>query len=69
MNYNQIERTAEKLNRRAQNGTARINGGLYTFTFDHYYSHYIVEGPDFHQFFNTRKITEAEQWVKEWLNN
>jgi len=69
VNYSAVEKAAEKLHSAAKNGTLKIRDITYQFIFDHYQGVYHVEGPEGREVsFNTRKISVARKWFKEWLS-
>ena len=70
MNYGNIQNMADKLHRNAKNGNTTINGNLYDFAFDHYAGVYeVTENGETLIRLNTRKITVAKTWLKEYLAN
>lgn len=70
MNFPQVLKGVEKLHANAKNGSAKINGIQYHFKFDgHNYN--VFKGTEEKSFvtFNTRLLSTAKKWLKEWLNN
>lgn len=68
MDYSKLQDKANKLHRQAKSGKIKINNIEYSIDFDFYEGNYIVtsEAQEIVRF-NTRKISEAKQWLKDWL--
>ncbi len=62
---------SQKLHNEAKNGILNYLGKKYVFNFDRYSGVYevIEESGEIETRLNTRKITIAKQWFKEWLQN
>lgn len=60
-----------KLATNAKDGTLKLNDQTYTLTFDHSQWVYIVtdEAGEVVARFNTKKLTQARQWLREWFAN
>ena len=70
MDYSKLQEQANKLHRQAKNGKIKINNIEYNIDFDFYEGIYIVTANKEEIVrLNTRKITEAKQWLKEWLDS
>ena len=72
MNTQAIQDKANKLHRTAKSGMYRFNGINYNIKFDHYQGSYSVADAETGEHianFNTRKITEAKKWLRDWLLN
>ena len=71
MDYSKIASNADKLHRAAKSGNLIIKGDEYKITFDHYQGIYIITDEDSEEVtrFNTRKLSEAKKWLREWLAN
>ena len=66
-----LVKQSTKLAASAKNGTIKLNGQTYTLTFDHSQWVYIVtdEAGEVVARFNTKKLTQARQWLREWFVN
>jgi hypothetical protein len=66
-----IENQARKLHATAKNGIMKHSGIRYELIFDSYYGVYSIKNNENEEIirFNTRKITIAKQWLKEYLTN
>lgn len=70
LNIKAIEKQVSKLHANAKDGSVKINGIVYCLDFDQSQGVYIVtEGDSEITRFNTRKVTVAKQWLKEYLSN
>ena len=71
LDFNKIQKQASKLHSTAKDGTLKTKDNLYSFEFDRKQGVYIVTDSDDNEItrFNTRKITVARQWLKEYLSN
>ena len=70
MNQKKILNAVTKLHNNAKDGKCKINDNVYTLTFNRYYGQYDVTGEGIEYLrYNTRKITQAKQWLKEYLSN
>ena len=60
-----------KLATNAKDGTLKLDGQTYTLTVDHSQWVYIVtdEAGETVARFNTKKLTQARQWLREWFAN
>lgn len=70
MDTKKIESLAQKMAQAAKNGVTTINGKRYTFEFDQREWHYVVY-EDMVEILrlNTKKLSQAKQWLKEYLAN
>ena len=68
--YANAYKQAEKLHANAKNGTLKVNGVAYEFSFDSYEGVYVVtaNGETITRF-NTRKLTDARKWLRDYLAN
>lgn len=72
MNTDKLLNKVEQLYNNAKDGTLKLNGTTYGFVFDRYQGVYTVTDLDTSEEitrFNTRKITDARKWLKEYLSN
>ena len=71
LNYDKIQKQAAKAHATAKNGIMKFNGVQYVFTFDRKFGTYTVtnEAGAVITYLNTRKITVAKKWLKEFLQN
>jgi hypothetical protein len=71
LNWSKIESDARRLHETAKDGTAEIGGVVWTLKFDRYHGVYECTAPgiDDAPRFNTRKITVAKKWLREYLAN
>jgi hypothetical protein len=69
MNYNTIIKSAQKLHDNAKNGSLKFNGQKYTFIFTQGIYEVTDESGEQVTRLNTRKITIARIWLKEYLEN
>jgi hypothetical protein len=62
---------ARKLAMAAKDGTLKVGADTYTLTFDHREWHYLVHNAAGVEVvrFNTKKLAQARQWLREWLAN
>jgi hypothetical protein len=62
---------ARKAAKSAKNGTLKYKGDTYTFTFSQkWWAYHIVDqAGNTIVWLNTKKITEAKQWLKNYLEN
>ena len=68
--YSKIEEQARRLVASAKNGVLRLNGKTYTFEFDQkYWVYNVYEDGFFILIFNTKSITTAKKYLKDWLLN
>ena len=68
--YSKIEEQARRLVASAKNGVLRLNGKTYTFEFDQKsWVYNVYEDGLFLLKFNTKRITTAKKYLKEWLLN
>ena len=60
-----------KLATSAKDGTLKLDGQIYALTFDHAQWVYIVtdQSGEVVARFNTKKLTQARQWLREWFAN
>ena len=68
--YSALQSQSEKLASIAKNGTLKIDGVVYTFTFTREWV-YEVSLPcgEVLTRFNTKKLTQARQWLRDYLAN
>ena len=71
LNYNKILKQAAKAHANAKDGTMKFNGVQYVFTFSRKFGTYTITNEDggVVTYLNTRKITVAKKWLKEFLQN
>lgn len=71
MNQDKLLNQVEKLYANAKDGSLKINDESYSFTFDSYQGIYTVSDSSGNVItrFNTRKITQARKWLREYLAN
>jgi hypothetical protein len=72
MNQTKILNKVSELHSKAKDGKVEINGVTYVFTFDRYQGVYIVTDLNTNEELmklNTRKITDARKWLREYLSN
>ena len=60
-----------KLATSAKDGTLKLDGRTYALTFDHAQWVYIVtdQSGEVVARFNTKKLTQARQWLRDWFAN
>ena len=71
LNYDKILKQTEKNHAAAKNGKTIFNGEKYFFTFNRRFGTYTVTNEDgvVITYLNTRKITVAKKWLREFLQN
>jgi hypothetical protein len=72
MDINKCLDLARKQASNAKDGTLKFNGTTYGFEFDRYQNVYIVTDLNTSEEItrlNTRKLTDARKWLKEYLSN
>lgn len=71
LDFNKLQQQASKLHANAKDGTLKLNDTIYSFEFDRYQGVYIVTDADNNEVIrlNTRKVTQAKQWLKEHFAN
>lgn len=70
MNYTTLPNQAAKMAANAKNGTLKINGMTYTFTFTPEWVYEVADSTgEVLARFNTKKLTIARQWLREYLAN
>ena len=71
LNYDKIQKQATKLHATANDGTMKFNGVQYVFTFSRKFGTYTITNEEgaVITYLNTRKITVAKKWLKEFLQN
>ena len=69
LNTATMERQAQRLHANAKDGSAVVDGVRYALTFDRYEGIYSVTDPEGSEIvrFNTRKVTQARTWLREYL--
>ena len=68
--YNKLEEQARRLAQSAKDGVLKHNGKIYTFEFDQkHWVYSVYEDGFFLLKFNTKSITTAKKYLKEWLLN
>lgn len=68
MNYSKLEAASVAMAANAKNGTLKLNGQTYTFTFTSEWIYEVTdESGEVVTRFNTKKLTVARQWLKEWF--
>lgn len=68
--YNKLEEQARRLAQSAKDGVLKHNGKIYTFEFDQKsWVYNVYEDGFFLVKFNTKSITTAKKYLKEWLLN
>ena len=66
--YNKLEEQARRLAQSAKDGVLKHNGKIYTFEFDQKsWVYNVYEDGVFLIKFNTKRITIAKKYLKEWL--
>ena len=66
--YSKLEAQSRKLAANAKNGTLKLNGQTYTFTFTPEWIYEVTnESGEVVTRFNTKKLTVARQWLREWF--
>jgi hypothetical protein len=70
MNYDKIESQAATMAANAKNGTLIHKGHKYTLTFTREWVYVVTdEAGEVLTRFNTKKLTTARQWLREYLEN
>ena len=71
LNYDKMQKQTAKAHATAKDGTMKFNGVKYVFTFSRRFGTYTVANEDgaVITHLNTRKITVAKKWLKEFLQN
>ena len=70
MNYDKLESQAATMAAHAKNGTLTHKGHKYTLTFSPEWVYVVTdETGEVLTRFNTKKITVARQWLREYLEN
>ena len=70
LNYDKMLKQAAVAHATAKNGTMKFNGVTYVFTFDRKFGTYTITTEEgVVTYLNTRKITVAKKWLKEFLQN
>lgn len=70
MNYDKLESQAATMAANAKNGTLTHRGHKYTLTFTPEWLYEVTDqNGDMVTRFNTKKITVARQWLREYLEN
>ena len=71
LNYDKIQKQAAKAHATAKDGTMKFNSVKYVFTFNRRFGTYTITNEDgaVITYLNTRKITVAKKWLKEFLQN
>ena len=67
--YQGLRGKAQRQHDNARDGVLKYEGDIYTFTFNHYEGIYIVtdqSGVEITRY-NTRKITVAKKWFREYM--
>lgn len=66
-----LAKQSTKLATNAKDGKLKLDGQTYSFTFDHVQWVYVVtdEAGELIARFNTKKLTQARQWLREWFTN
>jgi len=68
--YTNALKQSEKLHATAKNGTLNVSGTVYAFEFNSYEGFYTVTAnSETITRFNTRKLSQARQWLREYLAN
>ena len=68
LDYSKLESQSRTLATNAKNGTLKINGQTYTFTFTPEWVYEVTdESGEVVTRFNTKKLTVARQWLREWF--
>ena len=68
--YSKIEEQTRRLAQSAKDGVLKHNGKTYTFEFDQkHWVYNVYEDGFFLLKFNTKRITTAKRYLKEWLLN
>ena len=71
LNYDKIQKQAAKAHATAKDGTMKFNGVKYGFTFNRKFGTYEITNEEgvVITYLNTRKITVAKKWLREFLQN
>ncbi len=70
IDFDKILKTVAKESESAKNGSLKIDGKTYTFTFDRPMGYYVVETEGEYPInFNTRKLSVAKKYLKDYLAN
>ena len=70
MNYSNLQSQSERLAANAKNGALKVNGQTYTFTFTSEWIYEVRdESGEVLTRFNTKKLTQARAWLREYLAN
>ena len=66
-----LAKQSVKLAANAKDGTLKLDGQTYSLTFDYIQWVYIVtdEAGEVVTRFNTKKLTQARQWLRDWFAN
>lgn len=68
LDYGSLAKQAQKLHDNAKDGVAVIDGVRYEFRFNRTQGHYeVLNGSHVETRLNTRKITVAKKWFREYL--
>ena len=70
MNLAKLQSQSERLAANAKNGTLNLNNQKYTFTFTSEWVYEVADSTgEVLTRFNTKKLTQARQWLREYLAN
>jgi hypothetical protein len=70
MDYTKLEMQALTMAANAKNGTLKLKGQTYTFTFTPEWVYVVTDSAgEVVTRFNTKKLTTARQWLREYLEN
>jgi hypothetical protein len=71
INEQKILKQVAKAYANAKDGSLKVNDIKYSFTFDTYQGIYTVLDQENNEItrFNTRKLSQAKQWLKDYLVN
>ena len=70
LNYDKIQKQAKQAHEKAKNGEMKFNGVKYVFTVDRKFGTYTITNEEgVVTYLNTRKITVAKKWLREFLQN
>jgi hypothetical protein len=70
MNYANLPNHAARMAANAKNGTLKHGGSVYTFTFTPEWVYEVTDQTgEVLTRFNTKKLTVARQWLRDYLEN
>ena len=70
MNYAKLQTQAARMAENAKNGTLKHGGSIYTLTFTPEWVYEVTDQTgEVLTRFNTKKLTVARQWLRDYLEN